>query len=262
VRSWEPVAVLWRFRLSHNATKNRVTIETNLLWFGMHQRRHFSISAIVLLASAAIGILPSIAQDSPAPFSKWDEKIREFEEQDKKSSPAPGQALFVGSSSIVGWNLAKSFPGMATLNRGFGGSEVADSLYFADRIILAYKPEKIFLYAGDNDIGNGKSAQKVFDDFVKLAQLIEEKLPETQLIFVAIKPSIKRWNLWPEMQRANDMVAGYARAKSNVHMADIAPATLGKNGEPDPGLFKEDGLHLNPAGYAAWNKVILPFLTQ
>jgi lysophospholipase L1-like esterase len=220
--------------------------------------------ALSQVVFSALSILSATAQDTrPKPTSeKWEEKIKEFEAKDAAFPPAPGQVLFVGSSSIVGWDLPKSFPDLKALNRGFGGSEVIDSLFFADRIILPYKPMKIFLYAGDNDIGNGKSTRVVFDDFVKLAEWIEAKLPETELIFVAIKPSIKRWNLWPEMQRVNDLVAGYARAKKNVSFADITTATLGDNGQPDPTLFKDDGLHLNAKGYAAWNAVINTFLND
>jgi len=36
---------------------------------------------------------------------------------------------------IRGWNLAKSFPGVPTNNRGFGGSQIADVVHFAPRII-------------------------------------------------------------------------------------------------------------------------------
>ncbi|MDA0814264.1 MAG: GDSL-type esterase/lipase family protein [Verrucomicrobia bacterium] len=220
--------------------------------------------ALSQVVFSALSILGTTAQETtPKPTSeKWEEKIKEFEEMDAASPPAPGQVLFVGSSSIVGWDLPKSFPDLKALNRGFGGSEVVDSLFFADRIIRPYKPKKIFLYAGDNDIGSGKSARVVFDDFVKLAEWIEVKLPETELIFIAIKPSIKRWNLWPEMQRANDLVAGYAQAKRNVSFADITTATLGDNGQPDPTLFEDDGLHLNAKGYAAWNTIINTFLND
>ncbi|MCB1095586.1 MAG: hypothetical protein KDN22_08445 [Verrucomicrobiae bacterium] len=228
-------------------------------------QRSLSLRLLSLLAAGQVAFftLALQAQDTAAPSSpKWEEKIKAFEEKDAKSPPKPGGVVFVGSSSIIGWNLPESFPDLNALNRGFGGSEVVDALFYADRIILPYKPTKIFLYAGDNDIGNGKTALTVFDDFVMLAELIEAKLPEAELIYVAIKPSIKRWKIWPEMQRANDLIAGYARAKSKVSFANIIPATLGSNGEPDPTLFKDDGLHLNKKGYAAWNAVIVPFLND
>jgi hypothetical protein len=38
------------------------------------------------------------------------------------------------------------------IKRGFGGSLLSDSEHFADRIIIPYKPKRVFVYAGDNDL--------------------------------------------------------------------------------------------------------------
>lgn len=221
----------------------------------------FIPASLALVVATVLSCGDASSQESvPDPFAKWEKDIAAFEAQDAATPPPSGQVLFVGSSSIRGWDLKESFPELAALNRGFGGSEVADTLHFAGRIVIPYRPKQVFLYAGDNDISNGKDAHDVFEDFARLAELIETRLPGTELVFIAIKPSISRWKLWPEMRRANDMVAGYARAKAHVKFADIAPVTLGSDGEPDPALFKEDGLHLNAAGYKAWAGVITAFL--
>jgi lysophospholipase L1-like esterase len=34
---------------------------------------------------------------------------------------------------------------------------------------------------------------------------------------------------------------------------------LNENGEPNPDLFLDDGLHLNEQGYQLWDKVLAPF---
>ena len=65
------------------------------------------------------------------------------------------------------WDLDKYFPKLNGVNRGFGGSEIADSIHFADRIIIKHRPKKVLLYAGDNDIAKGKTAEIVFNDFKK-----------------------------------------------------------------------------------------------
>ena len=47
-----------------------------------------------------------------------------------ETPPAPGGALFIGSSSIRMWDLAKHFPAEENaINRGFGGSHMADSTH-------------------------------------------------------------------------------------------------------------------------------------
>ena len=187
--------------------------------------------------------------------------IAKFEAADQEK-PAPQNAtLFVGSSSIRGWKLETSWPDRVTINRGFGGSTIADSIHFFDRIIAHYKPKTIVLYAGDNDVSRGLNAKEVVADFMILAALVEKELPNTRLVYIAIKPSIKRWNMWPAMKAANDAIAEYCSQKKNLVFADIAaPMLKTADGKPNPDVFADDGLHLNDAGYAMWKDVIDPLL--
>ena len=91
------------------------------------------------------------------------------------------------------------------INRGFGGSELSDAIRYFDRIVLPYRPRIIFLYAGDNDIQRGKTAKQVVADYQAFARRVHRERPSTQFAFIAIKPSIKRWHLWPEMALANQI---------------------------------------------------------
>jgi hypothetical protein len=51
-----------------------------------------------------------------------------FARQDRLQPPPPHGVLFIGSSSIRAWStLAEDFPGVPVINRGFGGSAIADS---------------------------------------------------------------------------------------------------------------------------------------
>ena len=100
--------------------------------------------------------LSAVAADHDS--SHWEKYIVRFEAADKKQMPAPGGILFIGSSSIRMWKTLKhDFAGFSVINRGFGGSQIADSVYFAGRIVHPYKPRQIVLYAGDNDVAAGKS---------------------------------------------------------------------------------------------------------
>jgi len=47
------------------------------------------------------------------------------------------------------------------INRGFGGSEVRDSTYYANRVVVSYAPRRVFFYAGDNDLNSGGRAALV-----------------------------------------------------------------------------------------------------
>lgn len=193
-------------------------------------------------------------------FEKWEASIRKFETQDEES-PQPKMAnLFVGSSSIRMWKLDESFPKFKTINRGFGGSEIADSIHFADRIILKHQPAVILLYAGDNDISRGKSAETVTADFRKFVSVVRKELPKVEIAFIAIKPSIKRWALADEIREANKAVAAICEGDDKLNYVDIFKPMIGQDGKPRPELFLKDGLHLNKEGYKLWASIVRPLL--
>src|SRR5438094_7398035 len=130
------------------------------------------------------------AADQP---DRWESAIRAVEEQDRMAPPPPGGNVFVGSSSIRFWKLADSFPDLACVNRGFGGSEMADSARYADRIVTPYKPRVVVLYAGDNDLALGKSPEAVRDDYKQFVAKVRAKLPDVKIVCIAVKPSLQRW---------------------------------------------------------------------
>jgi len=225
-------------------------------------RQISQLSFLSLLILIAV-LLPAAAQDTPKktnPHERWEPTIKAFEKLDKETSSRKGGVLFVGSSSIRLWKLDESFPDFGAINRGFGGSEIADSTYFAKRIILKHEPRQIFLYAGDNDIARGKSAETVTDDFRKFVQVVRKDLPQTRLVFIAIKPSIKRWALADENAKANAAILEICQQDDLLDYADIWKPMLGEDGQPRPELFAKDGLHLNGKGYELWTSIVKPLI--
>lgn len=214
---------------------------------------HFWLLPCLLLGCATATIHPTDA--------KWEAAVQSFEAQDRVHPVALGGVLFIGSSSIRRWeSLAADFSDAPVVNRGFGGSHIIDSVFFADRIVIPYEPETIFLYAGDNDIADGKNAATVFRDFRLFAKTVHRALPETKIVFIAIKPSIKRWHLALTMKRANDLVWDFAQNDERLTFADIWSPMLDEAGRPKKSLFVDDGLHLNHEGYRVWKETILPLL--
>jgi lysophospholipase L1-like esterase len=193
-------------------------------------------------------------------LSRFESEIRAFEAWDRQNSFPPRAVLFVGSSSIRKWQTAESFPDLPVINRGFGGSHVSEVNHFAERIVLKYSPRVIVFYAGDNDIADGKSPERVFHDFAAFAELVHGRLPETRLIYLPIKPSILRWSKWPQMQAANVLAEAYARDHVWMTYVDTATPMLGADGRPRPELFVEDGLHMNAEGYRLWSEQLRPLL--
>ena len=213
--------------------------------------------------AASFGLIFLFALVLPAQeerFAKWEKSIAAFEERDQKEPPPKDAFLFVGSSSIRMWDLPKSFPGLPLINRGFGGSHIIDSVHFAKRIVTKHQPKLVLLYAGDNDLGSGKSPEQVLADFQAFVKAVHAELPKTRIAFLCIKPSIARWKLIDKVRQANQLIADFCKKDERLVYIDVSKGMLGDDGTPRPELFIKDGLHLSPAGYQLWTETVRPYL--
>lgn len=209
---------------------------------------------VVLLAST--GCQTTESQLDPSAV-KWEKTIQQFETADRENPPQKGGLLLAGSSSFRMWKSAASdLPEKNVINRGFGGSQMSDLLYYADRIVLPYQPSEILIYEGDNDVAAGESAETIFIEFKEFTRIVLRDLPEAKIYFVAVKPSPKRVKLMAEMDRANKMIARYCAKKKQLGFIDVFTPMLDAGGQPQAGLFISDQLHMNATGYALWTKVV------
>ena len=197
-----------------------------------------------------------------APFYS---EIQQFKKQDSIHFPPKNAILFLGSSSFRKWHdVQKYFPGYTIINRGFGGSTIPDAIHYADQIVFPYRPKQVVIYEGDNDLASSNriTPDSVFNRFKQLFNLIRNKLPNTSIAFVSIKPSPSRERLMPEMQEANSLIKNFLKHKKNSAFIDVYHKMLNKDGLPDKSLFIEDELHMNAKGYAIWQEIIQPYLLK
>ena len=179
--------------------------------------------------------------------------IDEWTTKDQTNPPPKGLTLFIGSSSIKKWKtLEQDFPKNTVLNRGFGGSWTADVLHYMDRIVLPYKPSRIVVYCGENDIAHGEAMGVPLENWKIFVERVRKVLPETRLYYIPMKPNPKRWNLWPEYKKGNRLIQDYCEKKNIFFLGNIPKRMLGEDGNPRPGIFAKDQLHLNAEGYKIW----------
>jgi len=219
-------------------------------------RRTVILAAIVALATS---LAPRVTAQTA---ERWDPAIQKFEEGDKVSPPPQNGVLFIGASSIVRWNLPEYFPelGAKAINRGFGGSQSVDAVRYVDRIVVPYHPRVVVYYAGDNDVEANIPAQEIAHQFALFDQKVHTALPQTRIVFISIKPSIRRWKWIDTIKSANAMVKEYCAKHPNLAFMDIEQQMLGADGKPNPALLVEDGLHMTPAGYKIWTTALKPLL--
>jgi lysophospholipase L1-like esterase len=209
--------------------------------------RLLSLSLLLVCATA-------FAAEKANPFEK---EILAFEASDKTNPPPKNAILFIGSSSIRMWkNVAKDLPDYRVINRGFGGSQISDSIHYADRIVFPYAPSTIVFYAGGNDINAKKSAETVANDFKTFVGKVHEKLPNTHIAYISIAGNPSRWAQVDDVRKANQLIREFTATQPHLSFIDVFPHMMAENGEPRPDIFLADRLHMNEKGYAIWTKVV------
>ena len=212
--------------------------------------RHLPFALILALAS------PAAAQPAPGP-ERFAPEIEAFAAADRAQPPAPCGFLFVGSSSIRFWRtLAVDMAPVPVINRGFGGSTVADVDAWFDKVVTPYRPRAILFYAGENDISAGKPPAEVAADFARFMNLKTKALGETPVWFISLKPSKLRWAQLARQGEVNDAVKALAAKRHDLRYIDVVP-TMIEAGKPKE-IFIGDGLHMTPEGYVLWTDVIRP----
>jgi len=219
--------------------------------------------ATALLFALIAGLaMPAVAQPAPQPAPTGPERfapeIAAFAAADRAHMPTPCGFLFVGSSSIRFWKTLEADMAPApTINRGFGGSTVADVDYYFDQVVAPYRPRAIVFYAGENDIAAGEAPSIVTQNFVRFMDLKTKAFgAATPVYFISLKPSKLRWLQRDRQAQVNAQVQALAAQRRDLHYVDVAPAML-VNGQPKD-IYVADGLHMTPEGYRLWTEVIRP----
>jgi len=146
------------------------------------------------------------------------------------------------------------------INRGVGGCRLTELAEFVPRLAAAAKPKAIVVSAGTNDIGSGATAEEVLDGFRRLVVNLRAGLPDVTIAFLAIAPSIKRWEQQGQQAAANDAVKAFISSSGDpkLRYLDANAGLLRPDGTPDPACFVEDLQHPSVQGNARRAAILRP----
>ena len=230
-------------------------------------KRLVLFAAMSLAACASAGTVtdarsvpPAITAELPADAPFRDEILR-FSALDRESPPPACSVLFVGSSSIRLWSsLREDMAPLPVLNRGFGGSTIAQSYMYFDRIVAPYRPRAIVFYAGENDLDGGQSPAAVASEFARFMDLKRGRLGATPVFYISAKPSKARYTQLDRQTQLNAAIRRLAAASKDLTFIDVVTPML-HDGQPQD-LYVEDGLHMKAAGYAIWRGLVRDALAK
>jgi lysophospholipase L1-like esterase len=217
-------------------------------------KRHTFTSLFALLLTLSL-----IAQDYKIAAHNFAEEVSKFEALTVKEGPV---VVFTGSSSVRLYkNLAALSDQIEILNTGFGGSTAFGLLTYLEETVLRFNPKQVFIYEGDNDIAAGRTNATIIAHLNSIFQRIWSALPETEIVFISVKPSPLRWDKHEQYEALNAAVERIASRDKRLSYADVYSVMLdGDTVRED--IFIQDRLHMNEQGYALWDEVIRPMLLQ
>ena len=157
-------------------------------------------------------------------------------ERSTRNDALQSRPLFYGSSSFRLWDtLAADLDSDRIVNRAFGGSTLAACVHFFERLVLPLHPVSLTLYAGDNDLGDGRSVDQVVASFRELLTKVDAYLPEAPFAFLGIKPSPARWHIADRIVASNLAIAALMTARNhNTVFIDTMAAMLGPHRQTEP----------------------------
>jgi lysophospholipase L1-like esterase len=182
--------------------------------------------------------------------SHYPKRIAEF-----KANPLEfGDLVFIGNSITEqgeDWRLKVNNP--KARNRGIAG-DTSDGMIARLNEITFYKPEKLFLLIGINDLFHNPNAfEKIHENILKIVDEINSESPNTQIFVQTVLPTTTE-NLIPIIKELNTLLENSAVGKPfafiNLHQRFVL---LDGKMNMD---FSTDGVHLNEKGYKIWSEII------
>lgn len=187
----------------------------------------------------------------------YEDEVKRLEKDSLKIS-YNADTIFYGSSSIRLWTtLYDDFKDLKPVNLGFGGSTLAACVWFFERVMQPFHPKQLVIYAGDNDLGDGRHPEEIFIFFQQLVVKTRERFGDIPCYFVSLKPSISRWNIVDQFKFTNNLIeTEIVKHDDNWRFIDVFKRMLDPSGRLKKEYFLSDGLHLSEAGYTVWRDVI------
>jgi lysophospholipase L1-like esterase len=180
----------------------------------------------------------------------YPQRIAEF-----KANPLEmNDIVFIGNSiTEQGENWSQKVNKSTAKNRGIAGDTTEGILARLNEITF-YKPEKLFLLIGINDLfHNPDAVQNIHKNILKIVDEINSKSPDTEIFVQSILPTTTE-NLISKITELNAVLKNSAFEKPytfiNLHQRFVL-----LDGKMNMG-FSTDGVHLNEKGYEIWSEII------
>ena len=188
--------------------------------------------------------------------------------ENKISNIANQNYVFLGDSITEGYALDKYYKNIPIVNSGIGGNQTKDILNDMNNRVYRYNPTKVFLLIGTNDLSNKISEKEIFNNIVKIVDLIKKNRPFTKIYVESIYPVNQELDSDMESQTSDEKNAKIdsinSKLKKKYKNTDVTYIDINSKLKDENGRLKKEytkeGLHLTSSGYLKVTKELLIYL--
>jgi lysophospholipase L1-like esterase len=164
--------------------------------------------------------------------------------------------VFLGNSITERGVWSELLPGEIIMNRGIGGDNTFGVLARLNDV-MRYKPKKIFLLIGINDIGRGLPVDVISNNYKRIIEQVRTGSPKTKLYVQSVLPLNEKILKAEYLKGKKDSIIKLNTAiQAMAKEAGCTYINLHPVFEDAPENLKEDltidGIHLKPAAYVEW----------
>lgn len=212
--------------------------------------RRFSAS---LLISGSLIVFPAQGQNQPARLKA---AVADVLRRDAENLPSSEGIMFVGGSTVAGWDLRRYFPQYRTVNRGVEGALISDATFYADQLIAPLKPSTIVFYSGDSDAVNAAGVARAGVELGKFLGKVHQLLPKSQIVVVSVRPGAANAAALQLVHEANEKFKAVAEADKQARFVDANEVLINPDGKPALDLLGNDRKILSSDGYSLVSQMV------
>ena len=195
----------------------------------------------------------------------WDIRHKRVLRQVKKGNV---DLIFIGDSITHGWEKrgkqiwGKYYAARNAVNMGFNGDRTQNVLWRLNHgEIDGISPKLAVLMIGTNNSNqDGNTAEEIADGIKAICWKMQQKLPKTKILILAIFPRGPSYRLNVKTNRASELASQIADGEM-IHYLNINEKFLEDDGTL-PKDIMPDLLHPNERGYKIWAEAIEPKIAE
>jgi lysophospholipase L1-like esterase len=173
----------------------------------------------------------------------YDNKVAQFEEENKSIIPGETDVVFLGDSLTDGCDLSLYYPEYTTLNRGIGGDTTIGLEKRLDVSAYAVKPKVVVMLIGANNLST------MFDNYENILLSMKENLPDSKIVLVSLTSMGDDWGKNNNLAAFNNVKIKALAEKYGYEFVDVYTSLLNLETNEIYGEYTTDGGHLTHEGY-------------